>query len=175
MHGQETKLKFWFGLSIIWVLLTPSFVLQISVGDVNRLQEHWYLGYPFELMKHGPMWITRADPFPENGPHIIYILTKLVFETGSLIPIRWLQWLFFLPATGFLWTLLFHYENLAKRKLVEVSALAMLCAFAWISIPQIALYHVQTNGMLLSALSIFVLVTKESIRESFRIAFINST
>lgn len=138
--------NFRWSVLLICVVLSALFLLNLPVTFINRIQEHWYLGIPYERIKQGMFWVDREDPFPENGPHLMYLYAKLVHATGSLLPLRLAQWLWTLLAASLTWLLLGRLTGLFRSEKIEVAGTALIFLFFWASLPLGLVYPIQMNG-----------------------------
>jgi hypothetical protein len=157
------KQNFRWSATFLSVVLTAFFLLNLPVTFVDRLQEHWYLGIPFERLKTGAFWVDRDDPFPENAPHLMYLLAKLTYATGSLLSVRLAQWPWSLLAMVALWAVLHKLTGFLRGSRFDVLGMSLLVLFFWISLPLGFVYPVQTNGMMAGfvCLALGLLVLRE--------------
>lgn len=135
-----------WGGALILAIVTVMCALSFPVADVNRLQEHHYLGVPYERMKTF-FYVDRNDPFPENGAHVMWWLAKAAHAGGSLLPVRILQWVWPLATLVFLWLLLDQLTRFSRRARLETGGMAFLVTFFWAALPLGFVYPIQTNGM----------------------------
>lgn len=144
-HLIARERMLWWSLGFLLIALTAFFLLSLFVTDINRIQEHWYLGTAFERLKT-EAWVNRDDPFTEIAPHVMYFLAKVLKVFDSLLAVRLLQWFWTLLSVSLFWVLLHRLTGFARNSVREVAGMTALGLFLWVSLPLGFVYPIEANG-----------------------------
>lgn len=134
-------------LLLLFGLMVVSFHFIVPHMKIDVVQETWYMGIPYDLIRNHNVNVTANDPFLENGPQAVYPPAAIAYKTGSMKAVRVYQFLFSMAVVALLFFYFFQKFGETSFTPLEVFAYALIFLGTWVSIPMALIYPLQVNGM----------------------------